>query len=107
VVRASFDLVDPNRADIYAANPQARRELVIWTWYPAAPGPGAGRAAYLPDPWAPAGRLLGLDAAGLLSHAVADAPVADDQSSYPVLVQSQSGFPPLLLAAVAEELASR
>ena len=106
VGRASFDLVDPNRADIYAANPQDRRELVIWTWYPAAPGPGAGRAAYLPDPWAPAGQLLGLDAAGLLSHAVADAPVADDQSSYPVLVQSQSGFPPLLLAAVAEELAS-
>jgi dienelactone hydrolase len=32
--------------------------------------------------------------------------MADDQSSYPVLMQSQSGFPPLLLAAVAEELAS-
>jgi dienelactone hydrolase len=37
---------------------------------------------------------------------VADAAVADEQSSYPVLVQSQSGFPPLLLAATAEELAS-
>ena len=59
-----------------------------------------------PEPWAPAGQLLGLDAAGLRSHAVADAPVADERSSYPVLVQSQSGFPPLLLAATAEELAS-
>ena len=37
---------------------------------------------------------------------MADAPLADEQSSYPVLVQSQSGFPPLLLAATAEELAS-
>jgi hypothetical protein len=40
VGRASFDLVDPNRTDIYSANPQDPRELVIWTWYPAAPGPG-------------------------------------------------------------------
>lgn len=106
VGRVPFELVDPDRADIYSSNPQDRRELVIWTWYPAAPGPDTERAAYLPEPWAPAGQLLGLDAAGLLSHAVADAPLADEQSSYPVLVQSQSGFPPLLLAAIAEELAS-
>jgi hypothetical protein len=106
VGRASFELVDPDRVEIYSSNPQDRRELVVWTWYPAAPGPDAERAAYLPEPWAPAGQLLGLDAAGLLSHAVADAPLADEQSSYPVLVQSQSGFPPLLLAATAEELAS-
>jgi hypothetical protein len=64
------------------------------------------RTAYLPEPWAPAGQLLGLDAAGLLSHAVADAAVANDRPSYPVLVLSPSGFPPVLLAAVAEELAS-
>jgi dienelactone hydrolase len=106
VGRASFEWVDPNRAELYSANPQDRRELVVWVWYPAAPGPGAERAAYLPEPWAPAGQLLGLDAAGLRSHAVADAPLADERSSYPVLVLTQSGFPPLLLAAIAEELAS-
>src|SRR5215471_5167329 len=60
----------------------------------------------LPEPWAPSGQLLGLDAAGLLSHAVEDSAVADEQPSYPVLVLSPSGFPPLLLAATAEELAS-
>jgi hypothetical protein len=38
----------------------------------------------------------------LLSHAVADAPLAEERPSYPVLVQSQSGFPPLLLAAIGE-----
>ena len=47
VGRASFDLVDPDRADIYAANPQDRRELVIWTGYPASPWTG-GRARRLP-----------------------------------------------------------
>jgi hypothetical protein len=64
VGRVSFELVDPDRAEIYSSNPQDRRELVIWTWYPAAPGPDAERAAYLPEGWAPAGQLLGLDAAG-------------------------------------------
>jgi predicted dienelactone hydrolase len=106
VGRASFDWVDPSRAEVYSSNPQDRRELVVWVWYPAAPSPGAERAAYLPEPWAPAGQLLGLDAAGLRSHAMEHAAVAEEQSSYPVLVQSQSGFPPLLLAAIAEELAS-
>jgi dienelactone hydrolase len=106
VGRVSFDWVDPARVEIYSSNPQDRRELVVWVWYPAAPGPGAERATYLPEPWAPAGQLLGLDAAGLRSHAMEHAAVADEQSSYPVLVLSPSGFPPLLLAAIAEELAS-
>ena len=106
VGRVSFEWVDPSRTEVYSSNPQDRRELVVWVWYPATPRPGAERAAYLPEAWAPTGQLLGLDAAGLRSHAVADAAVADEQSSYPVLVQSQSGFPPLLLAATAEELAS-
>jgi hypothetical protein len=91
VGRVSFDWVDPDRAEIYSSNPQDRRELVIWAWYPAAPGPRAERAAYLPEPWAPAGQLFGLDAAGLQSHAVADAPLADERSSYPVLVLSPAG----------------
>jgi predicted dienelactone hydrolase len=106
VGRVSFDWVDPDRVEIYSSNPQDRRELVLWVWYPAAPDPDAEWAAYLPEPWAPAGHFLGLDAAGLLSHAVADAAVADDQSTYPVLLLSPSGFPPLLLAAIAEDLAS-
>jgi predicted dienelactone hydrolase len=106
VGRASFEWVDPNRAELYSANAADRRELVVWVWYPAAPSPGAERAVYLPEPWAPAGQLLGLNAAGLRSHAMEHAAVADEQSSYPVLVLSPSGFPPLLLAAIAEELAS-
>jgi dienelactone hydrolase len=106
VGRVSFDWVDPGRTEIYSPDPRDRRALVVWVWYPAAPGPDAERAVYLPEPWAPAGQLLGLDAAGLHSHALVNAPVADDQSSYPVLVLSPSGFPPLLLAAIAEELAS-
>jgi dienelactone hydrolase len=106
VGRVSFEWVDPSRGEVYSADPQDRRELVVWVWYPAIPSPGADRAVYLPEVWAPAGQLLGLDATGLRSHAMEHAPVADEQASYPVLVLSPSGFPPLLLAAIAEELAS-
>jgi predicted dienelactone hydrolase len=106
VGRASFEWVDQGRAEVYSSNPQDRRELVVWVWYPAAPDPDGERAAYLPEPWAASGQFLGLDAAGLLSHAVAAAPVAGEQPRYPVLLLSPSGFPPLVLAAIAEELAS-
>ena len=83
VGRVSFELVDPARVEIYSSNPQDRRELVVWLWYPAAPGPGAERAVYLPEAWAPTGQLLGLDAAGLRSHAVEGAAVADQLEQLP------------------------
>jgi predicted dienelactone hydrolase len=106
VGRIWFDWVDQDRAEIYSSDPTDRRALVVWVWYPAEPGAGATRAAYLPVPWGAAGQFLGLDTDGLLSNAVEDAPVAGEAPGYPVLVLSPSGFPPLLLAAVAEDLAS-
>ena len=39
VGRVSFDWVDQGRAEVYSSNPQDRRELVVWVWYPAAPDP--------------------------------------------------------------------
>ena len=106
VGRASFDWVDSARFDIYAGNPEARRELVVFVWYPASPPPVAELAPYLPLPWAPTADFLGLTVAGLRSHAVPDAAVSADSAAYPVLLLSPSGFTPLLLSAIAEELAS-
>ena len=57
VGRVSFEWVDPSRTEVYSSNPQDRRELVVWVWYPATPRPGAERAAYLPEAWAPTGQL--------------------------------------------------
>ena len=95
----------PGRRSI-AANPEDRRELVVFVWYPAKPQPGAEFAPYLPPAWAPAAEFLGLNVAGMRSHAIPDAAVAADNPAYPVLLLSPSGFPPLLLSAIAEELAS-
>jgi dienelactone hydrolase len=106
VGRRSYDLVDPTRTEIYAANREDRRELVVFVWYPAKSEGAADFAPYLPPAWAPVAEFLGINVAGLSSHAVPDAAVATDDSTYPVLLLSPSGFPPLLLSAIAEELAS-
>jgi dienelactone hydrolase len=106
VGRISFDWVDPARFDIYAADPEDRRELVVFVWYPASTAPAAEFAPYVATAWAPAADFLGLKVAGLRSHAMHGAAVAADSAAYPVLLLSPSGFPPLLLSAIAEELAS-
>ena len=106
VGRVSYDYVDPARFDIYAGNPEARRELVLFVWYPASPQATAEFAPYLPSAWAPTAEFLGINVAGLRTHAVPDASIAADSAAYPVLLLSPSGFPPLMLSAIAEELAS-
>lgn len=106
VGRLSYDLVDSARTEIYAANQEDRRELVVFVWYPAKQEGATDFAPYLPSGWAPVADFLGIDVAGLRSHAFLDAAVAADDTTYPVLLLSPSGFPPLLLTAIAEELAS-
>lgn len=102
----SYDVVDATRTEIYAANREDLRELVVFVWYPANPESAADFAPYLPPAWAPVAEFLGINVVGLSSHAVPNAAVATDDSAYPVLLLSPSGFPPLLLSAIAEELAS-
>jgi hypothetical protein len=82
------------------------RELVVWLWYPAASEPDAPLAPYLPASWEAVAQFLGFTADTLRSHAVEDAPLASDRASYPVLLASPAGFPPLMLAAIIEEVAS-
>ena len=106
VGRTTLELVDRDRREIFAADPATRRELVMWVWYPAAPTVGAARADYLPAAWAPIADQLGLDVAGVRSHAVSDAPISGHRSTHPVLLLSPSGFSPLLLTTLAEQLAS-
>jgi hypothetical protein len=82
------------------------RELVAWIWYPAAPEPEAETAPYLPAGWEPVAQFLGFHAEAARSHAVEDAQLAAERASYPVLLFSPAGFPPVVLAATLEEVAS-
>jgi hypothetical protein len=106
VGRLCQDVVDPSRRERYSDNPDDRRELVLWLWYPAPSDGTVARVEYLPTPWTPVTDFLGIDVDDNRAHAVADAPIAAEKPSYPVLILSPSGFPPLLLTAIAEELAS-
>ncbi|HEY7104427.1 MAG TPA: hypothetical protein VH573_22545 [Mycobacteriales bacterium] len=103
VSRTSTEVTDPGRPERYGPGV---RELVLWIWYPADDAATGGTADYLPPGWAPNVQLLGLDVAGARTHAVVDGSPSDRAATYPVLLLSPSGFPPLMLAAFAEELAS-
>lgn len=96
----------PESADAPASGTGAGRELIGWAWYPAAPGPQASPAPYLPPGWEALGQFWGFEPADAHSHALQDAQVAGDRERFPVLVFSPAGFPPLALAAILEEVAS-
>jgi dienelactone hydrolase len=106
VGRTSREWTDMARVDPYAAEPSAKRSLVTWIWYPRSAVAEASAAMYVPPAWEPAAQILGVETAGLTAHSVADAPVAADQAAYPVVFLSPSGYPPLLMSGIAEELAS-
>jgi hypothetical protein len=106
VGRTTYHWRDERRDERCSPDTDGKRELVVWVWYPAGPASDADRAAYLPAGWEAVGQFWGFQAAGLRSHAVANAPLAIDQTRYPVLVFSPAGFPPLSLAATLEEIAS-
>ena len=106
VGRTVREWTDAARADPYAADPSERRSLAAWVWYPRDRTSGEAVADYLPAAWQPAGQMLGIRTAGLSAQSTDGGAVARDQPAYPVVLLSPSGFPPLLLSATAEELAS-
>ncbi|MET0418160.1 MAG: hypothetical protein ABW022_19280 [Actinoplanes sp.] len=105
IARALLEWTDPARTDPYAPDPDTPRTLAVWVWYPTEPTESPP-APYLPDAWEPAAGMLGLHTAGLSAHSADGGPLAGDRETYPVVLLSPSGFPPLMLSGVAEELAS-
>ena len=91
----TYHWVDTSRPELFTPDPNDHRQLMAQVWYPAKEEPSARRAPYIEDAelvTAAIGRLLHLPEF-VFSHlkyvttnAVASAPVADDQSSYPVLI---------------------
>jgi predicted dienelactone hydrolase len=101
----TYHWVDPDRAEIFSADPQRRRELMAQIWYPAKADPKAQQAAYLPDAdmlasefarvqRRPAYKLLFGGLKYVTTNAIPSAAVADDKPSYPVLLflEGATGF---------------
>jgi predicted dienelactone hydrolase len=91
----TYHWTDAARPEVFTADPNDRRELMVQLWYPAKADPAAPRAPYIADAGvvAPAlARVMKLPGFALgqlryvTSHAIPSAPVADDQRSYPVLI---------------------
>ena len=91
----TYDWVDTTRLEIFTADPNDHRALMVQVWYPARALPAAPRAAYLPDAEAVtpamanmlhAPRYLLSHLKYVTTHAVTAAPIAEDQASYPVLI---------------------
>src|SRR5215217_668112 len=94
---------DADRPEVFTADPDDRRELMVQIWYPAKGDPSSPRAPWVQDPDALAAdlaRVLHLPAFTfghlkyITSHAIPSAPVADDEPSYPVLISLEglTGF---------------
>lgn len=116
VGRTSMVWVDSRRADPFAPAPGEKRALVVWIWYPARPAENRTPAPYFPQPWAKAladqagflfTQFLNRNPAHILSYSFADAALAPDQPTYPVIVfRSGIGAQALDYTTLAEDLAS-
>jgi hypothetical protein len=88
----TYHWVDADRPEVFTADPDDRRELMVQLWYPATPDPAAPRAPYVRDADALAPALTPLPELtpqhlnDVTTNAIESAPVADDQLSYPVLI---------------------
>ena len=114
VGRVSFDWVDETRVETFAQNQEAKRELMVWLWYPAEPVPNVLPDEYLPANWLQAckqdqgiGSLLLQRFDTIRVNAIADAPVSLAEAGYPVLILSPGYGPlPTDYTTLVEDLAS-
>lgn len=112
----TYHWVDTSRAEIFTADPNARRELMVQIWYPAQGKASSPRAPYVQDADTLALALARLkhlpefvfgQLKNVTTNAIPSAPVADDEPNYPVLIflEGANGFRQMNTFQV-EELAS-
>jgi dienelactone hydrolase len=108
VGRTLFDWIDQNRDDPYSAAVGKHRELMVWLWYPTNVSQQSKPAEYIPSAWASELPWRPVTIPGRVRvHAVAHAPIADGQQSYPVLVFSTGyGNLPSDYTTLIEDLSS-
>ena len=118
VGRTSYNWVDIARQNPFASDSSARRELMVYLWYPTEPGQRTSASEYLPgaraiDVAPGSGRLRQsplwplIVAGSIASHAQARAPLARRPERFPVVVFSHGdGVSTFEYTAAIEDLAS-
>ena len=91
----TYHWVDASRQEVFSADPNARRELMVQIWYPAKNDSSSPRALYIQDADVVASALAQLHnfpdfslkhLKYVTTNAAESVPVADDKPSYPVLI---------------------
>ena len=116
VGRTIQDWIDSAQVDTLAPVPGAKRELLVWIWYPSVASESAAMDAYLPPELRPKGEsadgtniwdLLTRDVLKVRGHSVRDAAVSPRQPSYPLVIMRAGASAPVLnYSTLAEDLAS-
>jgi hypothetical protein len=115
VGRTTYTWVNDAETDELAPYPGAKREVVVWIWYPSA-GTSAPPVEYLPAGW----RLALAQHSGVLmsefftrdlslvqTHSTSDPDVSSEQSTYPVVIMRAGGGALTTdFTTLAEDLAS-
>lgn len=91
----TYDWTDAGRPELFSADPNARRELMVQIWYPAAVTASSRPAPYIADADAVTSAVAGLHGlpgvalqhlADVATHSFLSPPVAADRPNYPVLI---------------------
>src|ERR1700676_1790056 len=116
VGRTTYAWVNNAETDELAPSPGAKREVVVWIWYPSAAGTSAAPAEYLPAPWRTAidqqsgvlmSKFLTRDLSLVRTHSTSDPDVSPEQRSYPVVIMRAGGGALTTdFTTLAEDLAS-
>jgi predicted dienelactone hydrolase len=116
VGRSTYAWMNNAQTDDLAPSREAKREVVVWIWYPASSSSSVPRADYLPSSWSAAlasssGVLmtdfLTRDLMKVHPHSSADPSISTEQDSYPVVIMRAGGSALATdLTALAEDLAS-
>ena len=113
-----YHWTDATRNEVFTAEPDDRREVMVRLWYPAKVHPEAEPVTYLPRatleapylanvPGATSFALPISEIAGTPTHSYRDAPLSDAQTNFPVIIYSDGWQGSSVLAtSQMEELAS-
>jgi predicted dienelactone hydrolase len=100
VGRTTYAWVNNAQTDELAPSSEAKREVVVWMWYPSAAAPAATAVEYLPAPWRLAeahhsgvlmSQFLTRDLSLVRAHSTSDPEVSPEQRSYPVVIMRAGG----------------
>jgi len=113
--RTSYAWVNNAQMDELSPTLGAKREVLVWMWYPAATPTSAVPVEYVPAPWRLADaqhsngpmQFLTRELSLVHAHSTSDPDVSPEKRSYPVVIlRAGGGAPTTDFTTLAEDLAS-